>query len=250
MLTDKLPNRLRSYLSIVSDKLQWNKNQNANNNALEQLQAVLNSAQSSPPTSPSNGDWYMDDGTNTADGYAGLRQYTNGSWEDIGKVGALNLSDLSDVSGLGGSYTSGYVLKGDGADSYDEGQLAHSELSDAPFSAHHEPANLINVSAPTVNLTDGDDLILHRETLGAGKSIKILAAGISKSDGTTGTTDLELQVYNQSDSTSIYSTAGINRGTYSSSLGSGGTADEIIIRLSNSTGADVDCQGYCVAVVE
>jgi len=116
--------------------------------------------------------------------------------------------------------------------------------------ANFSQSNLITVSAPTVAIPDGDDLILHRETLGAGKSIKVLAAGIAQDDGTTGTTSLELQVYNNTDSSSIYSTTGINRGSYSSPLGSGGTADEVIIRLSNSTGSSQNCQGYCVAVVE
>ncbi len=56
-------------------------------NSITNLFAILSSAQSSPPSTPSNGDYYMDDGTNTEDGYAGLRQYTNGSWEDVGAGG-------------------------------------------------------------------------------------------------------------------------------------------------------------------
>ena len=53
-------------------------------NSITDLFAILDSAQSSPPDSPSNGDYYMDDGTNTDDGYAALRQHVNGSWEDVG----------------------------------------------------------------------------------------------------------------------------------------------------------------------
>ena len=59
----------------------------AGDNSIKNLLAILNSAQSSAPSSPSNGDFYMDDGTNTEDGYAGLRQYTNGAWEDVGAGG-------------------------------------------------------------------------------------------------------------------------------------------------------------------
>ncbi len=56
-------------------------------NSITNLFAVLGSAQSSAPDNPSPGDYYMDDGTNTEDGYAGLRQFTNGSWEDVGAGG-------------------------------------------------------------------------------------------------------------------------------------------------------------------
>ena len=53
-------------------------------NSIDNVLSILDSAQSSPPTTPGNGDFYMDDGTNTEDGFAGLRQFTNGDWEDVG----------------------------------------------------------------------------------------------------------------------------------------------------------------------
>lgn len=40
-------------------------------------------AQSSPPENPDNGDVYVDDGTNRADGKVGLRQYDESVWIDI-----------------------------------------------------------------------------------------------------------------------------------------------------------------------
>jgi len=40
-------------------------------------------AQSSPPENPDNGDIYVDDGTNRADGQVGLRQYDESVWIDI-----------------------------------------------------------------------------------------------------------------------------------------------------------------------
>ncbi len=40
-------------------------------------------AQSSPPENPKNGDVYVDDGTNRADGKVGLRQYDESAWIDI-----------------------------------------------------------------------------------------------------------------------------------------------------------------------
>lgn len=42
------------------------------------------SAQSSPPGSPSDGDMYLDDGTNTLNGQPGWRVYVDGSWFDLG----------------------------------------------------------------------------------------------------------------------------------------------------------------------
>ncbi len=40
-------------------------------------------AQSSPPENPDNGDIYVDDGTNRADGKIGLRQFDTSVWIDI-----------------------------------------------------------------------------------------------------------------------------------------------------------------------
>ncbi len=74
-------------LAIFNGNANWPAGQNAGGNSLTNLFAVLGSAQSSAPDNPSPGDYYMDDGTNTEDGYAGLRQFTNGSWEDVGAGG-------------------------------------------------------------------------------------------------------------------------------------------------------------------
>ena len=58
-------------------------------------------AQSSVPSSPSEGDFYVDDGTNTSSGNPGLRQYSGGSWNDYPFKSDLfsgSHTDLSDVS--------------------------------------------------------------------------------------------------------------------------------------------------------
>mgnify|MGYP000152574799 CR=1 FL=1 len=316
------------------DEIDLAKTLNVAGNPVKALQYILDSAQSSAPENPSAGDLYVDDGTNTGDSNAGIRIYSNGSWEDVASVAELfsgSHDDLTDVSSgdhrtdeqiqdlvntllaagdklsltyddAGNTLTidtaalddeevedavSTLITEGnaitttydDGANTLtiavDESAISHDNITGVSASDHHtEPtagtgitdegtnqfgletvenfaqSDLLAVSTPTVNLPDADDLILHRETLGSGLQIKILAAGIAKSDGTTGTTSLELQVYNQTDATSIYSTTGINRGSYSTPLASGGTANEIIVRLSNSTGGAVDCQGFCLAVIE
>lgn len=71
---------------------------------------VLNvTERSAEPSSPSAGDIYLDDGTNTTSGAPGLRHYNGSAWEDIsggGGGGASAFTDLSDVpssySGEGG----------------------------------------------------------------------------------------------------------------------------------------------------
>ena len=57
--------------------------------------------QSSEPSSPSENDVYLDDGTNTASGALGFRRYDGSAWEDFGLqsgAGAVALGDLSDVT--------------------------------------------------------------------------------------------------------------------------------------------------------
>jgi len=43
---------------------------------------------SAAPSSPSEGDLYLDDGTNTATGSPGWRRYNGSAWEDVGATGA------------------------------------------------------------------------------------------------------------------------------------------------------------------
>ena len=56
--------------------------------------------QSTAPSSPSAGDVYLDDGTNTASGKLGLRRYNGTAWEDFGLQGlsGVTLGSLGDVS--------------------------------------------------------------------------------------------------------------------------------------------------------
>jgi len=56
---------------------------------------------STPPTSPSEEDLYLDDGTNTSSGTLGFRRYDGSAWEDFGLqsgAGSETLEGLTDVS--------------------------------------------------------------------------------------------------------------------------------------------------------
>ena len=87
-LSDDQGNTIYDYASqIIPDAVLekvWGADRDADDNSLTNLLSILDSAQSGEPASPNNGDFYMDDGTNTEDGFAGLRQFTNGDWEDVG----------------------------------------------------------------------------------------------------------------------------------------------------------------------
>ena len=76
-----------SYIPDAILQKTWGADRDAGDNSITNLLSILDSAQSSPPDSPSNGDFYMDDGSNTEDSFAGLRQFTNGAWEDVGAGG-------------------------------------------------------------------------------------------------------------------------------------------------------------------
>lgn len=70
-------------------------------NPLLGLLAIVNAAQSSEYSDPSNGDAYIDDGTNTVSGNAAFRMYVAGAWEDLALVSELfsgSHNDLSDVA--------------------------------------------------------------------------------------------------------------------------------------------------------
>ncbi len=118
-------------------------------------------------------------------------------------------------------------------------------------------ADFATFGQATVNLADGDSLQLARTHIPIGQAIKVIKAAISQKDGTYGTSGLDIEVYNQTDSTSIYSfdssastTEGLDEGSYDSPLATGGTGDEIIIRISNSTGSAQDVQAWLTAVIE
>jgi len=101
---------------------------------------------------------------------------------------------------------------------------------------------VVTFSTPMVHIGDGVALQLARFKLPAGKRFKVLKAQIAKSDGTS-TTKLYIEVYDATNSKVLY-------GTYSNVVKEGSplaTSDagvEIIIRIKNSTGAAVDCQGF------
>ena len=111
-------------------------------------------------------------------------------------------------------------------------------------------STVLNLSQASVAIPSGDSLTLHRETLTDDKKIKIIQAKIAQSDGTTETSNLILEVYNNTDSTSIYSTTGINAGSLENPLAEGGKNDEIIIRLKNDTAGELTAQGLLNAVIE
>lgn len=62
-------------------------------------------AQSAAPTSPNTDDVYMDDGTNTANGKAGLRRYTGSAWEDLNSASVFAAATQKTISS--GSITIG-----------------------------------------------------------------------------------------------------------------------------------------------
>jgi len=103
------------------------------------------------------------------------------------------------------------------------------------------------VNQATVTLGDTETLTLWRAILPAGKQIKVIEAGIQPS----GTTDLTIEVYNQTDAATIYSSnASYDDGRYGTPLASGGTGDDVEIRLNNDSGAIQDASGWVTFVVE
>ncbi len=70
-------------------------------NSITNLFAILGSAQSSAPSSPSAGDLYIDDGTNTNSGNETLRIYNGTNWVDLALVSELFGGSHSDLSGIG-----------------------------------------------------------------------------------------------------------------------------------------------------
>jgi len=209
-------------------------------NTIKNLLAILNSAQSSPPDTPSNGDFYMDDGTNISDGNACLRQYSNGSWEDVATVAELFSGDHGDLTNVTADAHHADPTAGTGIVDEGTNQFGLATVEDVAQSS------VFDLNESNVTLPSGDSLPIFRATLPTGEQIKIITALIYP----TGTTDLNIQVYNNTDSVEIYSTNTQDYGSYSSPLASGGTGDEIIIRLQNNTSSDYDVNATVKVVIE
>ena len=118
-------------------------------------------------------------------------------------------------------------------------------------------ADFATFGQATVNLADGDSLQLARTHIPTGQAIKIIKAAISQKDGTYGTSGLDIEAYNETDAATIYSfdasgttVEGLDEGSYTSPLATGGTGDEIIIRIVNGTGSAQDIQAWLAAVIE
>jgi len=123
-------------------------------------------------------------------------------------------------------------------------EVLHDNLALDPTDHHTLPKT---VNQGTVTLGDGETFTIWRATLPAGNAIKVIDAGIQPS----GTTDLNIEVYNQTDAVSIYSNnASYDDGSYDAPLASGGTGDDVEIRLNNASGATQDCSGWVTFVVE
>lgn len=147
----------------------------------------------------------------------------------------------------------GLLTEGDNVDlTYDdEGNTLEISVNNNGIVSEINKNPPMTFNTPTVKLSDSDELNLARFDIPNGKSLKIIQAGLIQMDGTTGTAGLELQVYNVTDSSSIYTTtSNYADGSYSSPLASGATGDEIIIRISNTTGSEVNVSGFCAVVID
>jgi hypothetical protein len=144
-------------------------------------------------------------------------------------------------SGLGQSYDlSGNNLVNSGTTVYD------STNNVVPSPRTHKTVPIV---VPAVNLQAGETLQVARFNNPSGKQIKIWKAVISLTDGTSDA-NLQLEVYNQTDGTSIYSTTS-NTMQEGSPLASGGAGDEIEIRLNNNDGsAGFNAHATLIATIE
>jgi hypothetical protein len=110
---------------------------------------------------------------------------------------------------------------------------------------------VINFNTPTLKMVGGDEINLFRGSLPTGKKIKVIRAGVGKMDGATDVTDLQLEVYNNTDSTSVYTTNNdFQQGTYNSPLAVGGEGDDISVKITNNTGGEVNVSAFCSVVIE
>lgn len=92
---------LSDILDILKGTAGWPEAQDAGGKALKNLLAIIDSARSTAPSNPSEGDIYSDDGTNTDSEYPGLKIYRNGQWVELATLSHVfsgSHSDLSDVS--------------------------------------------------------------------------------------------------------------------------------------------------------
>lgn len=99
--------------------------------------------------------------------------------------------------------------------------------------------NPTTVSQPKTRIDDGDYVVLSREVLGAGESIKVHASGVKPAS----VSGLNVVVRNVTDAVDIYSDN--SETSYGPDLTSGGTADIVEVRVDNRSGAAQDVKGFC-----
>lgn len=102
---------------------------------------------------------------------------------------------------------------------------------------------------PAVNIQAGETMTVARFNNPSGKNVKIWKAVVSKAGGGSDP-NLQLEVQNVTDATQIYSTTS-NTIQEGSPLASGGSGDEIEVRINNNdSSADFDAVATLICTVE
>jgi len=126
-------------------------------------------ARSAAPSAPSSKDIYLDDGTNTASGSPGWRQYNGATWDDIGAIAPGS----GDVTGPGSSTDNAFPrFDGTGGKTLQGGQTTEDDSGNVTVAAN------LSVSgqeySPTVTLTDGASIAWD---LDSGNVAKVILEG-------------------------------------------------------------------------
>lgn len=93
----------------------------------------------------------------------------------------------------------------------------------------------ITVLQSAFTVDDGDTVVLSDMQVPAGKLVEIYMAQIADDTGSS-VTGLEIELYNMTDSTQVYSTEN-NTLQIGDPLASGATNDRVQIRVNNSSGS-------------
>jgi len=113
---------------------------------------------------------------------------------------------------------------------------------------HHYP---LIASAPVSQVSGASKLNIAHFVNPDGKAIKVVQAAISRNTG-AGFPSGTIEVYNYTDSVSIYSTNTglVQRGTAGAPLATGGVGDEILIRINNDGAVVGYLSGFIQFVIE
>jgi len=128
-----------------------------------------------------------------------------------------------------------------------EGAEIHFDLVTIPHDHAILCCQCFSFNLPRTSIANGETMVIAWFTLPTGKTLSIIKAQIANDSGAS-VANLIIEAYDNTGSASIYSTNS-NTVQEDAPLAESGAGKDVEIRVVNTSGGTVTCQGFMVVII-